>query len=140
VLADDPSLTARGDAGELMPHQPIPVVVGDRPIPADAALHRHPAGLIETGTRDLETVLTDLGGRGIRRVFVEAGPTLVTALVGAGLADEYAVYLAPALLGGDRLAIGDLGIPSIAGALRLHLDAVEQLGDDILITATPKEG
>ncbi len=60
VLADDPSLTARGDAGELMPHQPIPVVVGERPIPADAALRRHPAGLIETGSRDLEAVLSDL--------------------------------------------------------------------------------
>jgi diaminohydroxyphosphoribosylaminopyrimidine deaminase/5-amino-6-(5-phosphoribosylamino)uracil reductase len=46
VLADDPSLTARGDAGELMPHQPVPVVVGERSIPADAALRRHPAGLI----------------------------------------------------------------------------------------------
>ena len=123
VLADDPSLTARGDAGELMPHQPIPVVVGERAIPADAALRRHPAGLIETGTRDLETVLTELGDRGIRRVFVEAGPTLVTALVAAGLADEYAVYLAPTLLGGDRLAIGDLGIPTIADARRLRLDA-----------------
>ena len=33
VLADDPSLTARGDAGELMPHQPIPVVVGERADP-----------------------------------------------------------------------------------------------------------
>ncbi|MEO5921581.1 MAG: bifunctional diaminohydroxyphosphoribosylaminopyrimidine deaminase/5-amino-6-(5-phosphoribosylamino)uracil reductase RibD [Pseudolysinimonas sp.] len=135
VLADDPSLTARGDAGELMPHQPVPVVVGERPIPADAALRRHPAGLIETGSRDLEKVLTSLTDRGIRRVFVEGGPTLVSALVAAGLADEYAVYLAPALLGGDRLAIGDLGIPSIAGARRLKLDAVERLGDDILITA-----
>jgi diaminohydroxyphosphoribosylaminopyrimidine deaminase/5-amino-6-(5-phosphoribosylamino)uracil reductase len=118
-----------------MPHQPVPVVVGERSIPADAALRRHPAGLIETHSRDLETVLSDLGARGIRRVFVEAGPTLVTALVASGLADEYAVYLAPTLLGGDRLAIGDLGIPSLADALRLRTTAVEQLGDDILITA-----
>ena len=136
VLADDPSLTARGDAGELMPHQPIPVVVGERAIPDDAALRRHPAGLIETRTRDLEKVLSDLGERGIQRVFVEAGPALVTALVGAGLADEYSVYLAPTLLGGDRLAIGELGIPTIAGARRLRIDSVEQLGDDLLITAT----
>jgi diaminohydroxyphosphoribosylaminopyrimidine deaminase/5-amino-6-(5-phosphoribosylamino)uracil reductase len=137
VLADDPSLTARGDAGELLAHQPIPVVVGERAIPADAALRRHPAGLIETGTRDLATVLADLDSRGIRRVFVEAGPTLITALIADGLADEFAVYLAPALLGGDRLAIGDLGIPTIAGARRLRFDTVERLGDDILITAHP---
>ena len=139
VLSDDPSLTARGDAGELMPHQPIPVVVGERSIPADAALRHHPAGLIETGSRDLEAVLTGLTDRGIRRVYVEAGPTLVTSLIAAGLADEFAVYLAPALLGGDGLAIGDLGIPTIAGALRLRIESIEQLGDDLLITATPKE-
>ena len=36
ALADDPSLTARGDAGELMAHQPTAVVIGDRPLPATA--------------------------------------------------------------------------------------------------------
>jgi len=137
VLADDPSLTARGDAGELLAHQPIPVVVGERAVPDVAAVRRHPAGLIETGTRDLARVLDDLGDRGIRRVFVEAGPTLVTSLVAAGFADEYAVYLAPTLLGGDRLAIGDLGIPTLGDARRLHITSVEQLGDDLLITAVP---
>lgn len=139
VLADDPSLTARGDAGELLSHQPVPVVVGERPVPAEAQLRKHPAGLIETGSRDLEGVLSDLDGRGIRRVFVEAGPTLVSAIVEAGLADEFAVYLAPTLLGGDRLAIGDLGIPTLTAARRLTLEGVEVLGDDILITAVPKE-
>jgi diaminohydroxyphosphoribosylaminopyrimidine deaminase/5-amino-6-(5-phosphoribosylamino)uracil reductase len=139
VLADDPSLTARGDAGELLAHQPVPVVVGDRAIPADAALREHPAGLIETKTRDLGAILADLNSRGLRRVYVEAGPTLVSALIRAGFADEYAVYLAPTLLGGDGLAIGDLGIPSIGNAVRLTLTSVEQLGDDILITATVKE-
>lgn len=139
VLADDPSLTARGDAGELLSHQPIPVVVGERPIPADAAVRRHPAGLIETGSRDLAAVLSDLDARGIRRVFVEAGPTLITALIAGGFVDQFAVYLAPTLLGGDRLAIGDLGIPTMTAARRLRLDTVEQLGDDILITAHPKE-
>jgi diaminohydroxyphosphoribosylaminopyrimidine deaminase/5-amino-6-(5-phosphoribosylamino)uracil reductase len=137
VLADDPSLTARGDGGELLHHQPIPVVVGERPIPAAAALRRHPAGLIETRTRDLETVLSDLHGRGIRRVFVEAGPGLVTALIRDGYADEFAVYLAPVLLGGDRVAIGDLGIPTISGARRLEFTSIERLGDDLLLTARP---
>lgn len=135
VLADDPSLTARGDGGELLQHQPVPVVVGEREIPADAAVRRHPAGLIETRSRDLAAVLSDLDARGIRRVFVEAGPSLVTALIAQGLADEYAVYLAPALLGGDRVAIGDLGIPTLGAARRLTLDGVEVLGDDVLITA-----
>lgn len=137
VFADDPALTARGDAGELLAHQPLPVVVGERPIPADAALRRHPAGVLETGTRDLERVLAELDARGVRRVYVEGGPTLASAVIAAGLADEYAVYLAPALLGGDRLAIGELGIGTIADARRLHIVSVEQLGEDLLVKARP---
>ncbi|HWH25782.1 MAG TPA: bifunctional diaminohydroxyphosphoribosylaminopyrimidine deaminase/5-amino-6-(5-phosphoribosylamino)uracil reductase RibD [Pseudolysinimonas sp.] len=147
VFADNPSLTARGDGGELLFHQPVPVVVGERAIPAEAALRRHPAGVIETGTRDLNAVMTELGARGLRRVFVEAGPTLISALIAADFADEFAVYLAPALLGGngdgqangDGLAIGNLGIPTLSAARRLTLTSVEQLGDDLLLLATPKE-
>ncbi|PZQ89642.1 MAG: bifunctional diaminohydroxyphosphoribosylaminopyrimidine deaminase/5-amino-6-(5-phosphoribosylamino)uracil reductase RibD [Leifsonia xyli] len=140
VIADDPSLTARGDGGELLPHQPLPVVVGERAMPAGAALRRHPAGVLETGTRDLERVLAQLDARGIRRVYVEGGPTLASAIITTGLADEYAVYLAPALLGGDRLAIGDLGIRTIDQARRLRVTSIEQLGDDLLVTARPREG
>jgi diaminohydroxyphosphoribosylaminopyrimidine deaminase/5-amino-6-(5-phosphoribosylamino)uracil reductase len=137
VLADDPSLTARGDGGELMPHQPVPVVVGEREVPVDAVLRQHPAGLIETRSRDLASVLADLDARGHRRVYVEGGPTLASAIIAAGFADDYALYLAPALLGGDKLALGDLGITNIAQARRLHIDSIERLGDDLLILASP---
>ena len=73
-------------------------------------------------------------------MFVEAGPTLVSAIIREGLADEYAVYLATTLLGGDRLAIGDLGIPTLHDAQRLQLESVERLGDDVLITARQTSG
>lgn len=137
VLADDPSLTARGDAGELLEHQPIPVVVGERPVPAGARLRQHPAGLLETGSRDLVAVLSGLFGRGIRRVFVEGGPTLASAIIATGLADEYLIYLAPKLIGGPRLALGDIGVGTIDDARELRITAVETLGADILITARP---
>lgn len=137
VLSDDPSLTARGDAGELMPHQPIPVVIGEREIPSDAKLFSHPQPAIVVRSRDLTTVLSDLFGRGIRHLFVEGGPTVASAFIAAGLADELVVYLAPLLLGGDRLAIGDLGISTIGDAVRLRVDSIEQLGDDFLLTARP---
>ena len=42
--------------------------------------------------------------RHLRRVYVEGGPTLASAVVAAGFADEYAIYLAPALLGGGARA------------------------------------
>jgi len=135
VLDDDPSLTARGDGGELLEHQPIPVVIGERAVPADAKLRSHPAGLIETASRDLGAVLADLYERDIRRVFVEGGPTLASAFITAGLADELLVYLAPTLIGGPKLAITDLGIDTIADQRRLTITGLDRLGDDIVITA-----
>jgi diaminohydroxyphosphoribosylaminopyrimidine deaminase/5-amino-6-(5-phosphoribosylamino)uracil reductase len=135
ALADDPSLTARGDAGELLRHQPFPVVVGERSLPADAKLRRHPAGLIELHTRDLDAALAELFARGIRRVFVEGGPVVASALVAAGLVDEYLVYLAPTLLGGARTAIGDIGVATIGEQRRLSVRTIERLGDDILVIA-----
>jgi len=138
VLADDPSLTARGDGGELLPHQPVPVVIGERPVPEGARLRAHPAGLIETAGRDLPAILADLYARDIRRVFVEGGPTLASAFIAAGLADEYLIYLAPTILGGPGLSVQDIGVTTIGEQRRLTVTGLEQLGDDILITARPE--
>jgi diaminohydroxyphosphoribosylaminopyrimidine deaminase/5-amino-6-(5-phosphoribosylamino)uracil reductase len=139
VFADDPSLTARGDAGELMEHQPIPVVVGNRAVPAGAKLREHPAGLIETGSRDLTAALSLLWDRGIRRLFIEGGPTIASAAIEADLVDEYAIYLAPSLLGGPKLAIDDIGVGSMPAIKKLDIRAIEQLGNDLLITARARK-
>jgi diaminohydroxyphosphoribosylaminopyrimidine deaminase/5-amino-6-(5-phosphoribosylamino)uracil reductase len=139
VLADDPSLTARGDAGELMEHQPLPVVIGERPIPGDAKLWEHPRGVLESGSRNLPEVLGWLFEQGIRRAYVEGGPTLASAFVAAGLVDEYSIYLAPKLLGGPKFALGDIGVGTIADTKELQITSIENLGDDLMITARPKE-
>ena len=137
VLSDDPGLTARGDGGELMPHQPIPVVIGERAIESSARVFQHPRAPIITGSRDLPAILADLFERGIRHAFVEGGPTLAGAFVTAGLVDEYLVYLAPVLLGSGQPALTDIGVGSIGEARRLSIDSVERLGDDLLVVARP---
>lgn len=138
VLADDPTLTARGDGGELLAHQPIPVVFGTTPVPTDARLRQHPAGLIEVGHRDLGSALHDLYERGIRRLYVEGGPTLASAFLQAGLVDEVLVYLAPLLLGGPKTALDDLGVTTMSEALALRIHRIETLGDDLLVVARPR--
>ena len=148
LIVDDPALTARDENatdGLLVPaaDQPIPVVLGRREIAASARVNQHPAlaahgldaPLCFDGS-DLEEHLTALHERGVRSVFVEGGPTIASAFIAAGLADEVLVYVAPALLGGPRLAIGDLGIESMAGIRRLSIEGIERLGDDLLIRAT----
>lgn len=134
VLADDPALTARGGDG-LLPHQPTPVVIGTRDTPADAAVRRHPHEPLFYDTHDLTAVVADLHARGIQRVFVEGGPTLVSGFLAAGLADRVLAYIAPLLLGGDRLALTDIGVPTIASAHRLVVDEWIRLGEDLLAVA-----
>lgn len=138
VLADDPSLTARSADGSLFDDQPIPVVFGVRDVPVDAQLRRHPHPHIHLDGRDVARDLRELRERGIRTLFVEGGPKLASAFVRAGLVDSLVAYIAPALLGGERLAIGDIGVDSIAGAPRLTLTDVVRIGDDVRLTLVPK--
>ncbi|WP_424935247.1 MULTISPECIES: bifunctional diaminohydroxyphosphoribosylaminopyrimidine deaminase/5-amino-6-(5-phosphoribosylamino)uracil reductase RibD [Bacteria] len=135
LLADDPALTAR-DGDALLPRQPRPVVIGRRPIPSDAAVRRHPEPLTRYPDHDLHAVLADLHDRGVQRVFVEGGPTLASAFLAAGLADTVLAYIAPVLLGGPRVALGDIGVEGIAQALRLRVDAWIPLGPDLLAIAS----
>jgi diaminohydroxyphosphoribosylaminopyrimidine deaminase/5-amino-6-(5-phosphoribosylamino)uracil reductase len=136
VLADDPALTAR-DGDALLPHQPIPVVIGSRPTPPDAAVHRHPHPPLFFDTHDLHSVVAELQSRGIQSLFVEGGPTLASAFIEAGLADRVLVYIAPVLLGGRRLALTDIGVGSIDEARRLTVEEWVPLGDDLLAIAHP---
>ena len=138
VLADDPALTARDPGGQFFDAQPVPVVFGRRAVPSDAAVTRHPhAPMFFEGT-DLTADLAELQHRGIRSLFVEGGPTLASAFIAAGLVDELLVYLAPTLLGGPRLALGELGVATIEGALRYDFAVIERLGDDLLLVAHPE--
>ena len=148
LLDDNPALTARepGTDRLLVPEdrQPVPVIVGHRPIPEGAAVRTHPAlharGLTEpvrlTGD-DLAADLVTLAERGIRSVFIEGGPAIISSLLAADLVDELLVYVAPALLGGPRLAITDIGVADIAGIRRLTVTDVHHLGDDLLLRSEP---
>ncbi|MDR6866250.1 diaminohydroxyphosphoribosylaminopyrimidine deaminase/5-amino-6-(5-phosphoribosylamino)uracil reductase [Microbacterium resistens] len=136
LLADDPALTAR-DGDALFDRQPIPVVVGARGIPADAAVRRHPRPVLHHPEHDLHALLADLRDRGVQRVFVEGGPTLASAFIAAGLADTVLAYLAPVLLGGPRLALTDIGVTTIGEARRLRVHEWLTLGPDLLAVAHP---
>lgn len=137
VLSDNPSLTARTPEGELHEHQPVPVIIGKRNIPGDALIHQHPLEPLVIGHNDLHAALSEMFDTGIRSVFVEGGPTLASAFIASGLVDRVYVYLAPALLGGDKVALGDLGVSTLSERIDLTVTSTEQLGSDIFITAIP---
>ena len=139
ALADDPALTARDDHGDLAAHQPLRVVAGDRPVPAGARLRGPGGDLVQVAGHDPAALLAELAAREVRHVLVEGGPTLAAAFLRAGVVDEVHAYLAPAFLGAGRSAVADLGVGSVADALRLRVTDVERIGADVLVVARTEE-
>ncbi len=140
ALVDDPSLTARAGDGSLVERQPLRVVVGERDVPAGARLRGAGGALVQVRTHDPARVLAELHAREVRHVLVEGGPTLAAAFLAAGLVDEVHAYVAPVLLGAGASAVGDLGVATIADAVRLVPTEVVPLGPDVLVVGTPHVG
>jgi diaminohydroxyphosphoribosylaminopyrimidine deaminase / 5-amino-6-(5-phosphoribosylamino)uracil reductase len=136
VLADDPALTVREPDGSTTDRQPLRVVMGLRPIPQTARVLDAAAPTHQLTTRDPAQALKALAEQEIHHVWLEGGPTLAAAFLGAGLVDEVVAYLAPALLGAGAPALGDLGIQTIDQAVRLTPHDVTTIGPDIRIRAS----
>ncbi|HET9690528.1 MAG TPA: bifunctional diaminohydroxyphosphoribosylaminopyrimidine deaminase/5-amino-6-(5-phosphoribosylamino)uracil reductase RibD [Acidimicrobiales bacterium] len=151
VLADDPSLTARGPDGVPSGRQPLRVVVDSvGRTPSDAAVRDAAAptwvataadvGGDPAGRVDLHRLLAVLADRGVVSVLLEGGPTLAGAMLAAGLVDRVTAYVAPALLGAGAAALGPAGVTTLADAFLLQVDATGVVGGDIRVTGRPRPG
>ena len=92
----------------------------------------------EPGTEnkvDLAAMLQDLARREINELHVEAGHQLNGALVGAGLVDEFVVYLAPKLIGQGRDMASFGPLSELPQAIPLEFIATDRLGPDLRIVA-----
>ena len=147
VLQDDPLLDVRPDPG----HQPLRVIVdstGRTPVTARALQGPAPAVVVTTtavedyarnlvvdadehGRVDLRVLLGRLEATS---VLLEGGPTLAGAFVAAGLVDRVVGYVAPALLGDGRHALGPAGAGTITATHRFRLDDVTRVGGDVRLT------
>ena len=135
VLADDPTLTARLPDGSLAEKQPLRVVVGKREITSEARVLNDDSRTMVIRTHDPREVLQSLADR--TDVLLEGGPTLAGAFLRAGVIDRILVYIAPILLGGPVTAVDDVGVPTIARALRWQFDGVDRIGPDLLLSLVP---
>lgn len=164
VLADDPQLNVRLDAGEggCGTRQPLKVIVdSELQTPPGARLFDSGATLIACaeadparaaalaargaeilalpapdGRVDLSALLAQLARRGINEVHVEAGRVLTGALIAAGLVDELLIYLAPCLLGDS--ARGMFALPPLASLSQRQQLAIRELrsvGSDLRVIA-----
>jgi diaminohydroxyphosphoribosylaminopyrimidine deaminase / 5-amino-6-(5-phosphoribosylamino)uracil reductase len=146
VAVDDPQLTVRDEEDRPLPreHQPLRVVMGERDLPTTRRVFDAHAETLHLRTRDPETALKTLYSRDRQHVFLEGGPTLAAAFLGAGLVDEIVTYVAPMLLGAGLPAVADLGITTIADAFRpvvtdvTVLDGIDGEQPNVRITMKPE--
>jgi diaminohydroxyphosphoribosylaminopyrimidine deaminase/5-amino-6-(5-phosphoribosylamino)uracil reductase len=161
VLADDPALTVRTLD---IPRRPLRVVIdtdartplsakvldGSAPsliaVAADAAPERV-AALRETTAEIVElpqcgdgvvlaALLAALYERECYQLLLEGGARLATGFLSAGLVDRVIAYIAPALLGAGASVVGDFGVATIQGALRLTPKGLTYMEPDVRIIAT----
>jgi diaminohydroxyphosphoribosylaminopyrimidine deaminase/5-amino-6-(5-phosphoribosylamino)uracil reductase len=127
VAVDDPQLTVRDADDRPLQRQPLRVVMGERDLDPGRRVLDGQAETLHLRTRDPRAALAELHARDRQHVFLEGGPTLAAAFLRAGLVDEIVTYVAPMLLGAGRSAIADLGITTIADALRPRVTDVAVL-------------
>jgi diaminohydroxyphosphoribosylaminopyrimidine deaminase/5-amino-6-(5-phosphoribosylamino)uracil reductase len=161
VLADDTALTVRDWPTQRQPlrvvvdgtaRTPLSARILDDAAPtlvavgwdADpqrvAALRAAGADVVELGRRDghldLVALLADLYERESLQLLLEGGATLAGSFVRQRLVDKVVGYHAPMLLGAGPPVLADAGVTTLAASLRLHLDDVRRLGDDVRVEAT----
>jgi len=90
------------------------------------------------GKVDLRALVQDLGQKAINEVHIEAGFKLNGSLLAVGVVDELLVYLAPLLIG-QGLGMASLGtFETLSQALKLKIQNVTTIGDDVRLIAHVK--
>jgi diaminohydroxyphosphoribosylaminopyrimidine deaminase/5-amino-6-(5-phosphoribosylamino)uracil reductase len=129
VIADDPHLIPRGDFAGYGAN-PIRIVCGEQELPADAKVFDDAAKTLLVKSKDLDVLVEKLNEFGLNHVFVEAGPTLGSAMLDGCLLDELIMYQAPTLLGTGKQFFTFEYPTTITDQMRMdHLSTVVLDGD-----------
>ncbi len=156
VLADDPSMNVRLDADVK---QPVRVILDSTlRMPVSTKMsgldgqtwvltcsqdNKKMAKLEDAGLQvfqinqkqerlDLTEVMVFLGQQQVNMVLVEAGATLNGSLLSENRVDEWLVYMAPCVLGGEGRGLFNLpGMQTMADKKSLQMTSVRQVGPDL---------
>ncbi|MDL5156008.1 dihydrofolate reductase family protein [Actinomycetospora termitidis] len=130
VRADDPRLLVRAPERRAartargLPESPLRVVLTTRALPDGARIRSGPAETITLAGTPGE-VLDELGCRGVVRLMVEGGASVLREFLSAGAVDELQLVLAPQLVGeGPRFT---------GGGRAPHLVGTRTIGEDVLL-------
>ena len=130
VITDNPHLVPRGDfAGYTQ--NPIRIICGEQELPSFSHVFDDAATTQLVKTRDLDILVEKLNELDINQVFVEAGPTLASAMLDHCLMDELVMYQAPSLLGSGKSFFSFGQESTIENQLRLDHISTEVLDGDV---------
>jgi 2,5-diamino-6-(ribosylamino)-4(3H)-pyrimidinone 5'-phosphate reductase len=89
---------------------------------------------------ELGPLLEHLWSRGVRKVLVEGGATVLSSFFREHLVDELTVYVAPVLIGGSTAPslLGGEECADLTKAIPLERTAVEPLDDGVLLRFRPR--
>lgn len=89
---------------------------------------------------DIEKLMGILYDRGIKKLLVEGGSTIIWEFLSKHLFNELHVYIAPFVIGGDAPTMaGGEGIKSIEEAIKLQIFAIEKYGEGVVLKFIPKQ-
>jgi diaminohydroxyphosphoribosylaminopyrimidine deaminase/5-amino-6-(5-phosphoribosylamino)uracil reductase len=80
----------------------------------------------------LPEVLAALAAQRIQSVLVEGGAAVFSAFLRHGLWDRLSLFIAPAIVGGGKNVAQELGIASMAHALRFERGTFRRIGNQML--------
>lgn len=85
---------------------------------------------------DLRCLLAHLKNYGIKKLMVEGGGTLINSLLAEGLVDEFYIYYAPIMIGGEKAPTICDG-RSFAEKVKFKIVSIEKFGEGFLVKAVP---
>ncbi len=145
VIADNPNMTVRLDE---VSRPPIRLVIdSDDKLSRSANIFNALAKTrhftknntpINNGKIDLKRLLKSLYKDNINHILLEAGATLVGVMLDMGLIDELVIYTAPIIMGKNSKSAFGLNIANLSDAVRLDINSIVAVGNDLKIIATPK--
>jgi len=157
ILADNPKLTVKAKYVDKV-RQPIRIVLDSKlRIPEDAEVMKPNAKTIIVTTCkefkkghvevikcgndkvDLKRLMEILYDRGIKKLLVEGGSTVIWEFLENKLVDEMMVFYSPIIIGNNAPTIaGGEGAKSEEELIKMEIKSIERIGNGCLVKFIPK--
>ncbi len=157
VLADNPKLTVKEKYVEK-PANPMRVVLDSKfrtPDDAEVLSKDAPTLIATTGEEfkkgnieavkcgdervNLHKLMDLLYERGVKKLLVEGGETVIWEFLRQRLVDEFYIFMAPIVIGGTKspTAAGGGGASSPDDVIQMKLDDIKRIGNGVLLKFKP---